>query len=176
MDQQTADPGWSISQLWKVHSADPHSNTTDSPMKDAEGQKPVLDSPAHMWHEWCSRKGQTPRTENRSAVTSGWETLGLVELLCILTDVLVTGLNAFVRTWRVVQKWMSFKLCKLYLNEIFFFPWRRKWQLTPVFLPGQSHGQRTLVGYSPWGYKKDKYDLVTKQQQSLAPKNVTVWK
>ena len=122
MDQQTADPGWSISQLWKVHSADPHSNTTDSPMKDAEGQKPVLDSPAHMWHEWCSRKGQTPRTENRSAVTSGWETLGLVELLCILTDVLVTGLNAFVRTWRVVQKWMSFKLCKLYLNEIFFSP------------------------------------------------------
>lgn len=47
---------------------------TDSPMKDAEWQKPVLDSPAHMWHEWCSRKGQTPRTENRSAVTSGWET------------------------------------------------------------------------------------------------------
>ena len=29
--------------------------------------------------------------------------------------------------------------------------WRRKWQPTPVFLPGQSHGQRTLVGYSPWG-------------------------
>ena len=28
------------------------------------------------------------------------------------------------------------------------FPWRRKWQSTPVFLPGQSHGQRNLVGYS----------------------------
>ena len=55
-------------------------------------------------------------------------------------------------------------------------PWRRKWQLTPVFLPGKSHGQRSLVGYSPWGYKKVKYDLVTKQQQFLAPKNVTVWK
>ena len=29
--------------------------------------------------------------------------------------------------------------------------WRRKWQPTPVFLPGESHGQRSLVGYSPWG-------------------------
>ena len=30
-------------------------------------------------------------------------------------------------------------------------PWRRKWQPTPVFLPGKSHRQRSLVGYSPWG-------------------------
>ena len=32
-------------------------------------------------------------------------------------------------------------------------PWRRKWQPTPVFLPGESHGQRRLRGYSPWGRK-----------------------
>ena len=32
-------------------------------------------------------------------------------------------------------------------------PWRRKWQPTPVFLPGKSHGQRSLAGYSPWGHK-----------------------
>ena len=32
--------------------------------------------------------------------------------------------------------------------------WRRKWQPTPVFLPGESHGQRSLVGYSPWGRKE----------------------
>ena len=30
-------------------------------------------------------------------------------------------------------------------------PWRRKWQPTPVFLPGKSHGQKSLVGYSPGG-------------------------
>ena len=30
-------------------------------------------------------------------------------------------------------------------------PWRREWQPTPVFLPGESHGQRSLAGYSPWG-------------------------
>ena len=29
-------------------------------------------------------------------------------------------------------------------------PWRRKWLPTPVFLPGKSHGERNLVGYSPW--------------------------
>ena len=33
-------------------------------------------------------------------------------------------------------------------------PWIRKWQLTPVFLPGKFHGQRSLVGYSPWGCKE----------------------
>ena len=33
-------------------------------------------------------------------------------------------------------------------------PWRRKWQPTPVFLPGKSHGQGNLVGYSPLGIKE----------------------
>ena len=33
-------------------------------------------------------------------------------------------------------------------------PWRRTWQSTPVFLPGEFHGQRSLVGYSPWGPKE----------------------
>ena len=32
-------------------------------------------------------------------------------------------------------------------------PWRRKWQPTPVLLPGKSHGQRSLVGYSQWGHR-----------------------
>jgi len=33
-------------------------------------------------------------------------------------------------------------------------PWRRKWQPTPVFLPRESHGQRSLVGYSPWSWNE----------------------
>ena len=32
--------------------------------------------------------------------------------------------------------------------------WKRAWQLTPVFLPGKSHGQRSLAGYIPWGHKE----------------------
>ena len=33
-------------------------------------------------------------------------------------------------------------------------PWRREWLPTPVFLPGEFHGQRSLAGYSPWGCKE----------------------
>ena len=33
-------------------------------------------------------------------------------------------------------------------------PWRRVWPPTPVFLPGESQGQRSLAGYSPWGRKE----------------------
>ena len=33
-------------------------------------------------------------------------------------------------------------------------PWRRKWRPTPVFLPGKSHGWRSLAGYSPWDHKE----------------------
>ena len=43
--------------------------------------------------------------------------------------------------------------------------WRGKWQPTPVLLPGKSHGQRSLAGYSPWGHKRVTYDLVTIPQQ-----------
>ena len=56
-------------------------------------------------------------------------------------------------------------------------PWRRKWQLTPVFLPGKPHGQRSLVGYSPWGRKRVGHDLATKLQCEV-PRIVKfmVWK
>ena len=43
--------------------------------------------------------------------------------------------------------------------------WKRIRQPTSVFLPGISHGQRSLVGYRPWGRKRVRHDLVTKQQQ-----------
>ena len=33
-------------------------------------------------------------------------------------------------------------------------PWRREWKPTPVFLPGESHGQKNLVGCSPWSCKE----------------------
>ena len=40
-------------------------------------------------------------------------------------------------------------------------PWGRKWQPTPVFLPGKFHEQKSLVGYSPWGHKESD----TREQQ-----------
>ena len=44
-------------------------------------------------------------------------------------------------------------------------PWRREWQSIPVFLPGESHGQRSLVGYSSWGRKElDTTERITHSQ------------
>ena len=45
-------------------------------------------------------------------------------------------------------------------------PWRRKWQPTPVLLPGEFHGQKSLEGYSPWGCKRVGRNLAATQQQS----------
>ena len=42
-------------------------------------------------------------------------------------------------------------------------PGKKKWQPTPVFLPGKIQGQRSLAGYSPWGYK----ELGTTEQLSV---------
>ena len=47
------------------------------------------------------------------------------------------------------------------------YPQKRDWLPTPVFLPGEFHGQRNLVGYSLWGRKRVRQDLVTKQQQEF---------
>ena len=53
------------------------------------------------------------------------------------------------------------------LSLFTFMHWRRKWQPTPVFLPEESHGQRSLVGHSPWGHKSVRHNLVTKQQAAI---------
>jgi len=45
-------------------------------------------------------------------------------------------------------------------------PWRREWLLTPVFLPGESHGQRSLEDYTPWNCKEsDMTEKLTQQQK-----------
>ena len=46
------------------------------------------------------------------------------------------------------------RLSKMQETWIGRIPWRRKWQPTPVVLPGESHGQRSLMGYCPWGLKQ----------------------
>ena len=55
-------------------------------------------------------------------------------------------------------------------------PWRRKWQLTPVSLPGKSHGQKSLEGYSPWGHKRVGHNLATKQHTQKATRRLSVMK
>ena len=56
--------------------------------------------------------------------------------------------------------WLSGKESACQCRKCVFYPrvgkipWRKKWQPTPVFLPGKSHDQRSLVGCSPWGHKE----------------------
>ena len=47
-------------------------------------------------------------------------------------------------------------------------PWRKEWQPTPVFLPGESHGQKSLVGYSSWSCK----ELDTTEGLSTSKKDI----
>ena len=49
--------------------------------------------------------------------------------------------------------------------------WKRKWQSTPVFLPGESHGQRSLTGYSPWGCKES--DMTERLTTTTSPLTVS---
>ena len=71
------------------------------------------------------------------------------------------------------KKHLEEKLSFLWQNAKCIFqpyePWRRKWQPTPVLLPGEFHGQRSLVGYNPRGHKEsDKTEVVElTMQQSI---------
>ena len=53
-------------------------------------------------------------------------------------------------------------------------PWRRKWQPTPIFLSGESHGRRSLVGYSPWGRKES--DTTEQLHLHLHPRKPSIRK
>ena len=55
-------------------------------------------------------------------------------------------------------------------------PWRRKWQPTPVFLPGKSHGWSSLAGYSPWGCKElDMTEQLTHKDKKTKGQREKVW-
>ena len=85
----------------------------------------------------------------------------------------------------VLPWWLSWLRVCLQCRRPRFYPWvgknpcRREWQPTPVFLPGKFQGQRSLVGYCPWGHKESdtteqvhtlwvklKYFLMQTSQQS----------
>ena len=58
---------------------------------------------------------------------------------------------------------------RLHFHFSLFTHWRRKWQPTPVFLPGESQGQGSLVGCHLWGHTESDTTEVTQQQQQHSP-------
>ena len=55
-------------------------------------------------------------------------------------------------------------------------PWRRKRQSTPALLPGKSHRQRSLIGYSPWGHKESDTTNYTKCNNTFFPSERSIYR
>ena len=65
---------------------------------------------------------------------------------------------------RIRHDWSNLACTHVYVDyRVGKIPWKRKWQPTPIFLPGKSHGQRSLAAYSLWGHKRVAHNLATKQ-------------
>ena len=74
----------------------------------------------------------------------GWFPLGLTGLISLQSK----GLSR-VFSGTTIQRHQFFGIQPSFWSKSYIC-WRRKWQPTPVLLPGKSHGWRSLVGYSPW--------------------------
>ena len=71
-----------------------------------------------------------------------WETSLSVDIVLLRASLVAQKVNICLQCRRPeLSPWVS------------RIPWRKEWLPTPVFLPGEFHGQRSLVGYSPWGRK-----------------------
>ena len=69
----------------------------------------------------------------------------------ICTSVFIVDLFTITRTW----KQPKYPSMDEWIKKMWYIhTWRKKWQHTPVFLPGKFHRQMNLVGYSPWGCKE----------------------
>ena len=76
----------------------------------------------------------------------------------------------YILTW--LPRWLSCKESACHVDLASVSPWvgkiswRREWLPTPVFLPGEFHGQKSLVGYSPWGWEEYDTPEQTNNQNS----------
>ena len=82
------------------------------------------------------------------STSSAWPKANFFFLCCQITSPLETLITSCHSHNPIVLNFVPIFAC---LSGAF---WRRKWQHTPIFWPGQSHGQGSLVGYSPWGRKE----------------------
>ena len=99
-----------------------------------------------IWHFVCPYlRNQKQFIEFTSSIT----TLGNILHLVITAF----GLPRWLSGKESASQWRSLRrhMFEPWLGKI---PWRREWQPTPVFLPGESHGQRRLAGYGQWGHKE----------------------
>ena len=107
-----------------------------------------------QWLKWWT-KGRAENEKGAKSSYKGLETLyeqveDLHNLTCLKGQSGYCGASPAAQTVKnlpaMQETWIHPWIRKI--------PWRRKWKPTPVFLPGKFHGQRSLAGSSPWGYKE----------------------
>ena len=108
-----------------------------------QSKDPALSNRPHYCHSPSSLEIYRTPTQNTTRLVTTTTPLPTLKC-CVVTIILSQGLP-----WWLLQ-------CRRpgfdpWVGKI---PWRRKWQPTPVFLPGNSHGPRSLVGYRPRGRKE----------------------
>ena len=98
--------------------------------------------------------------------------LNICELRCSYIGCIdIYNCYVFLLDWSLDHYVVSFLIsCNLLYVKVYFVGWRRKWQPTPVSLPGESHGRRSLVGYSPQGRK----ELDTTEQLHLSVRRIAI--
>ena len=117
--------------------------------------------------KWINRVPGDPRTKSLMNLLSnkicgkkcgnyiffGYSFLGDRRMLQIKASRKTEGASPVAKWQRICLQCRSHKRHQFdpWVRKI---PWRRAWQLTPAFLPGGFQGQRSLVGYSPWGHKE----------------------
>ena len=102
------------------------------------------------WAEWC---GCSPKSQAKPVASHlcwnravcRWPCWVATRWQCMVQTGWLSGLDPW---WGLVHGLYG---TRPLLKQIKLFIWRRKWQPIPVFLPGESRGQRSLVSYSPWG-------------------------
>ena len=141
------------------HSGSPRDQTV-GPMAGSQTQASVH-SQAGWRHQsgsiptqWvCRRRHQKPcPTSSSGHLVLMWVSRGLICMNIWDPFTLPHGLPGGLSGEESAHQGRRCKRCQFspWVGKI---PWRRKWLPTPVFLPGASHGQRSLVGYSPWAHK-----------------------
>ena len=120
----------------------------EHPWQPASGTRPLCLCSAHKETPWPCPSGTGHRKGEISTSPSwGWPNQ---EIFCKTSG--LWGLPWWFSGSRIQLQCRKLPTMRtpgfaLWVRKI---PWRRKWQPTPVFFPGDSHGQRSLAGYSPW--------------------------
>ena len=110
----------------------------------------------HDWHNWaCTHKWVPIWKQNQSPTSYHPRSIRHISVKSKTIKFFYSIIYEKELPWWL--RWWS--VCLQYRRPRFDpwigkISWRRKWQPTPVFLPGESQGRRSLVGYSPWGRKE----------------------